>query len=335
MTILVSGATGFMGSAITRHLLAAGHRVCAMGRSAERSRSILGRFDECRRALGEGRLTFVSADLTQPETLRPAVAGVDVIVQAAQFPGAPNEDPGKGYTYMNIDRNGTMNLLQAASDVYWARTAGPGLARFPSGSPRFLYLSGITVREDAPETWNRAKWQAEEAIRGSGLDWTIIRSSMAYGPSDVALNTIIRYSDFLPVMPLFGDGEEKLTPVFVEDVGRVFTRVVAAANGADGATLPLGGPEVLTMNELLRTALDVMRRHRPLLHVPKPVGRVQGAVMQFLPGRPLTPMAVDFSSQGGVADPEPLRKLFPDFEPVRLRDALATYLPARRRVERR
>jgi uncharacterized protein YbjT (DUF2867 family) len=335
MTILVSGATGFMGSAITRHLLAAGNRVRAMGRSTDRARSVLGRFDECRQALGEGRLTFVSADVTQPETLLPAVAGVEVIVQAAQFPGAPNEDPGKGYTYMSIDRNGTMNLLGAISEVYWARTAGPGLVRFPSGSPRFLYLSGVTVREDSPVTWDRAKWQAEEAIRGSGLDWTIIRSSMAYGPGDAALNLIIRYSDFMPVMPLFGDGEEKVTPVFVEDVGRVFARAVAAGNAADGATLPLGGPEVLSMNQILRTALSVMRRRRPLLHVPKPAGHVQGAIMQFLPGRPLTPMAVDFSSQGGVADPEPLRKLFPDFEPARLRDALATYLPARGRAERR
>jgi len=331
MTVLVSGATGFMGSAITRHLLAAGYRVRAMGRSAERARSVLGSFNECRQALGEGRLTFVSADLTQPQTLPSAVAGVEVVIQAAQFPGAPNEDPGKGFTYMNVDRNGTMNLLEAISAVYWARTAGPGLVRFPSGSPRFLYLSGITVREEAPERWNRAKWQAEEAIRGSGLDWTIIRSSWAYGPGDAALNTIIRYSDFLPMMPLFGDGEEKSTPVFVEDVGRVFTLAVAAANATDGLTLQLGGPEIMTMNEILRTALAVMRRRRPLLHVPKPVGHVQGALMQFLPGRPLTPMAVDFSSQGGVADPTALRGLFPDFEPMRLRDALATYLPARRR----
>lgn len=329
MNILVSGATGFMGSAITRHLLADGYTVRAMGRSADRSRSVLSRFDECRCALEEGRLTFVSADLTRPDTLRPAVEGVDAIIQAAQFPGAPNEDPRRGFTYMNVDRNGTMNLLGAVSEVYRAQTAGPGLTRFPSGAPRFVYLSGVTVRENAPNIWDRAKWQAEEAIRGSGLDWTIIRSSMAYGAGDAALNLIIRYSDLLPFMPLFGNGEEKLTPVFVEDVGRIFARVLASPGVADGATLPLGGPEVITMNQMLRTALKVMGRRRPLLHVPKPVGRVQGALMQFLPGRPLTPMAVDFSSQGGVADPEPIGRLFPDFRPVPLRDGLATYLPSR------
>lgn len=329
MNVLVSGATGFMGSAITRHLLAAGYQVRAMGRSADRSRSVLSGFDEGRRALEEGRLTFISADVTRPDTLRPAVEGVDAIVQAAQFPGAPNEDSRKGLTYMNVDRNGTLNLLEAVSEVYRAQTAGPGLNRFPSGAPRFVYLSGVTVRENAPNIWDRAKWQAEEAIRSSGLDWTIIRSSMAYGSGDVALNLIIRYSDLLPFMPLFGNGEERLTPVFVEDVGRIFARVLGASGVADGATLPLGGPEVLTMNQVLRTALEVMGRRRPLLHVPKPVGRVQGALMQFLPGRPLTPMAVDFSSQGGVADPEPLRRLFPDFEPVRLRDGLATYLSSR------
>lgn len=330
--ILVSGATGFMGRTITRHLLRNGEAVRAMGRSIEKARTTFERYDDTRTAVADGRLTFVSADITQPPSLPPAVEGVSAIVQAAQFPNAPNEDPARGLTYMNIDRNGTLNLLAATAEVYGARTAGPGMTRFPDGAPRFAYLSGVTVNGAATATWDRAKWQAEEAIRGSGLDWTIVRSSWSYGPEDTSLNRILGYSDLLPFVPIFGSGEECLTPVFVEDVGRLFARVIAEPQAAEAATLPLGGPEVVTMNELLETALAVMGRKRAIFHIPKPLGRVQGAAMQFLPGRPLTPMAVDFTSQGGVADPEPLRERFPDFEPTRLRTALEGYLaPAARR----
>ncbi len=326
MKILVSGATGFMGSAITRHLLAAGHTVRAMTRSPEKARLSLGRYEGCRSATDEGRLTFVGGDVTRPETLPPAVAGVDAVVQAAQFPGAPVEDPAKGHTYMNVDRNGTFNLVTAVADVYQAETAGPGMTRYPDGAPRFVYLSGVTVNGDSPNRWDQAKWQAEEAIRGSGLDWAIVRASWAYGPGDAALNRLLGYSDRLPFVPLFGDGSELITPVFVEDVGRLFALVLGAPDITDSATLPLGGPEVMTMNQVLETALQVMGRRRALLHIPVGVGHVQAAVMQFLPGRPLTPMAVDFSRQGGVADPAPIRERFPEFQPLRLRDALATYL---------
>lgn len=329
--ILVSGATGFMGRTITRHLLRAGHEVRAMGRNADRVRAVLVRYEEGRRALEEKRLTFIGADVTRPATLPEAVRGVQAIVQCAQFPGAPNENPKEGLTYMKVDRDGTMNLLAAVAEVYQARTAGPGLTRFPDGAPRFLYLSGVTVSPEATETWNRAKWQAEEAIRGSGLEWNIVRASWTYGPEDTSLNRILGYSDVLPFVPLFGDGEAAITPLFVEDVGRLFVRLVEEPAAAADATIPLGGPEVLTLNQVFRTALEIMGRRRPLLHIPKPVGKVQGALMQFLPGRPLTPAAVDFVSQGGVADLSVLRERFPDFQTAPLRPSLESYLRARPR----
>ncbi len=100
------------------------------------------------------------------------------------------------------------------------------MARFPNGAPRFLYMSGISVSPDSPYSWDQAKWQAEEAIRGSGLDWTIVRGSWAYGPDDAALNRILHYSDRLPFVPIFGPGNDPLTPLFVEDIGRLFALIV-------------------------------------------------------------------------------------------------------------
>lgn len=329
MIILVSGVTGFVGGTITRHLLDAGHQVRGLTRSTGKALKLYASHDSGRRALAENRLTFAPGDVTKPDSLLEAVRGVEVVVQAAQFNGAPVEDPAKGLTYMAVDRDGTLNLLGAVARVYGRPTAGPALARYPEGAPRFLYMSGVSVREDSPYTWDRAKWQAEEAIRGSGLDWTIVRSCWAYGPNDAALNRILHYSDYLPFVPIFGDGEEPLTPVFVEDIGRLFALLVANPDKAEDTTFRLGSPDQVTLNEFLRIALDFMGRRRPILHIPKPVGKVQGAVMQYFPGRPLTPAAVDFVAQEGAvtdADRALLAERFPEFRTTPAREGLGSYL---------
>ncbi len=330
VTVLVSGATGFVGGAIARHLLAAGHEVRALSRSSTRARETFEATPEGRAALEDGRLSFVEGDVTQPNSLRPAVQGVAAVIQAAQFKGAPVEDPSRGLTYMNVDRNGTLNLLGAIAAVYGRATAGPAMARFPDGSPRFLYMSGIGVYEEPRESWNRAKWQAEQAIRGSGLDWTIVRGAWAYGPQDAALNRLLHYSDYLPFVPIFGDGNAVLTPLFVEDIGRFYVRLLASPEKSVDTLFRLGGPDTVTLNEFLRLALEIMRRDRPILHIPRTVGKVQGALMQHLPGRPLSPDAVDFVSQAGAAteaDRKLIAERFPDFQATSLRRGLCYLAP--------
>lgn len=326
--ILVSGATGFVGGAITRHLLDAGLAVRAMSRSVQRARTALASTDEGRRALDEGRLTFVAADVTQPATLPEAVRGVDAVIQAAQFPNAPIENPARGQTYMQVDRDGTLNLLSAVAQVYQARTAGPGMTRFPEGAPRFLYVSGVSVTPEAKPYWDRAKWQAEEAVRGSGLDWTIVRNSPTFGPQDVSFNRIIGFSDYLPFVPIFGDGEERITPVFVEDVGRLFACLIQDPPAARDLTLPFGGPDELTTNQFLRLYLEVLGRRRPILHIPKTVGKAAGTVLQLAPldRKPLSAGAVEFTTMGAVADLALLHERFPDFRLTPVTEALRTYL---------
>ncbi len=329
MIVLVSGATGFVGGSITHRLLKAGHSVRAMSRSVAGAMRKAAAEETGRRALAEGRLTFVQADVTRPATLAPAVQGVEAVIQAAQFAGAPIEDPRRGLTYMAVDRDGTLNLLGAIAREYKVPTTGSAMARFPDGAPHFLYMSGITVSAEAPEPWNQAKWQAEEAIRGSGLEWTIVRSCWAYGPRDAALNRILGYSDHLPFVPLFGRGEDPLTPVFVEDIGRLVALLVANPDRSRDTTFRLGGPDMVTLNTFVRLALQAMGRRRPLLHIPVRVGKIQGTLMQHLPGRPLTADAVDFVSQGGAiteSDRRLLAERFPEFQATPLREGLGSYL---------
>jgi NADH dehydrogenase len=300
-----------------------------MSRSAEQARGILEQYGEGRRALEEGRLTFAEADVTQLSTLSPAVRDVDIVVQAVQFKGAPVEDPSRGLTYMNVDRNGTLNLLQAIAETYGAPTAGPGMARFPNGSPRFIYLSGVSVSPDNPHTWDLAKWQAEEAIRGSGLDWTIVRCCPMFGPGDISFNRLVGYSDLLPFVPLFGSGKVPLTPLFVEDLGRFMATIVDAPEKSVDTTFVLGGPDRVSLDDFIHLELRARHRQRGLLHVPKPLGKLQGALLQHFPGRPLTPSAVDFISQEGAAteaDRALVGERFPTFATTPVKEALEGFL---------
>jgi uncharacterized protein YbjT (DUF2867 family) len=184
----------------------------------------------------------------------------------------------------------------------------------------------VSVVPDSPHVWVQAKWQAEEAIRESGLEYTIVRASWAFGPDDRSLNRLLGYADILPFVPVFGGGKEQITPLYVEDLGRLFARVVAEPEAARNATLPLGGPEVLTMNKMLRAGLRIMGKPQRVFHIPKPVARLQGALLQRLKGRILTVDAVDFITQGGVADPGPIKERVPGFETTAFEDALRTYL---------
>lgn len=325
MPILISGATGFIGSTITRHLLGAGHSVRAMSRSASGARDMLGASDEGRAALAEERLTFVEADVTQPETLDGAVWGTEAVIQAAQFPGAPVEDPKRGLTYMDVDRDGTINLLKAVMRVHEVPTGSSGATRLPAASPHFFYMSGITVAPGSDKPWDQAKWEAEEAIRGSGLRWTVVRPSWVYGPDDVSLNRLLGYSRYLPFLPIFGKGEDVLAPLLVEDIGEFYVHAFTRPEACADTTFVLGGPDRVTLDEFLRIALRTRSRKRPILHIPKAVGKIQGAVMQHLPGRPLSPDAVDFVAQGGApteADRRRLAERLPEFRTTPLREGL-------------
>jgi uncharacterized protein YbjT (DUF2867 family) len=296
--ILVAGGSGFIGAAVVRRLTSAGVDVAVMTAHPERSAVRI-------RALGAKP---VRGDVQDARSLAPALEGVECVVQALTFPTFPVEKRSRGYTFEEFDHHGTERLARAAS------AAGVG---------KFAFVSGAGAAPDSPRPWYRAKWFGEEAIRATGIAHTIIRPSWVFGPEDRALNRFVQFARRSPVVPVIGDGRQRLQPVFVDDVAEAFARAAGPA-GPEG-TFEIGGPDVLTMDQILATMLGVMGKRRPLVHLPAWMPKAAGFFLQALPKPPLSPDAVDFLTADALADTGPLLAAFA-IELTPLEPALASYL---------
>jgi uncharacterized protein YbjT (DUF2867 family) len=263
--VLVAGGTGFIGSHIVRNLLGRRHQVVVMSRNPSTARLPAG-------------VQVRRADVRDAASLEQAMAGVDVVVAAVQFPNHPVENPRRGYTYMAIDGEGTERLAAAAR---------------AAGVKRFVYLSGAGTRPGQTAPWFLAKLRAEAAVRQSGVPYTIFRPSWVYGPEDRSLNKFVAFARYLPFIPVIGNGQTRVQPVFVGDLAEAVAASVDTP-GAAGQVYELGGPQTLTMDEIIRTMLQAMGRRKPLVHHPAWFMKLVTAPMLLLPVPPLSPSAVDF-----------------------------------------
>jgi NADH dehydrogenase len=195
------------------------------------------------------------------------------------------------------------------------------------GVGRFVYASGSGAAPDAAKVWYRAKWGGEQAVLASGVPAAIVRPSWVYGPEDRALNRFVAFHRRLPFVPVVGNGRQRLQPVFVDDVAAVLARG-AAPDGPTGV-YEIGGPEVMTMDEVLATMMSVIGRRKPLVHIPALVPKLAGSLLRLLPKPPLSPDAVDFLTGDAVANTTSLVEAFPDIHLTPLRDGLMTYLSPR------
>lgn len=273
--VLVAGGTGFIGSHIVRQLIKHGHQVIVMSRHPDRTRGKVPAGAELRQG-----------DVADAASLDRALAGIEVVVAAVQFPNHPVESPRKGYTYIEVDGEGTTRLVEAARR---------------NGVRRFIYLSGAGTREGQTKPWFLAKLMAERAVKESTIPYTIFRPSWVYGPEDRSLNKFVTFARLLPFVPVIGDGKTQVQPVFVEDLARAVAMSVdlpAACN----QVYEMGGPQVLTMDEIVQTMLRAMGKRKPLVHHPIWFMKLATFPMQLLPTPPLSPAAVEFVVQEEPVD---------------------------------
>ena len=296
--ITVAGGSGFIGSAVVRHLAERGKIVRVLSRSPRRAARKL-----------PSQVAVAKADVHDPESLEKGFAGAQAVVSAVQFPNHPVEQPWRGRSYVEVDGRGTERQVEAARRA---------------GVEHFVYLSGAGVREGRAEPWFQAKEMAERAIKESGLAWTIFRPSWIYGPGDRSLNKFVTFAKFLPFVPIIGSGREKIHPVYVGDVARTVVATLDRPE-ARNQVIEIGGP-AMTMREVVETVLKVLKKRRPIVPHPKPLMKLAGFFLQFLPKPPLSPAAVDFVTMEEPVNLEAYQKIFSDIPLAPMEQALREYL---------
>jgi uncharacterized protein YbjT (DUF2867 family) len=237
--ILLTGATGNVGSKLLRRLTAEGERVRCLVRDPRR--------------LGPERVRVQIAlgDLSDPGSFRNAMRGVKTVVHMA----APMRDQPRG-SIEELNGVATYRLVRAAER---------------EGAERFVFFSAMGASEHAPTRFYRSKALAERAVAESSVPSTIFAPSIVYSPGNYWV-TVMERLTWLPAVPIAGSGRTAYQPIWAEDV---VDCVLAALerDGRDRARYELAGPDTLTYNDMARLVMRSVGRRRRLLHVPMPLVR--------------------------------------------------------------
>ena len=237
--ILLTGATGTVGSALLRRLTSGSRPVRCLVR------------DPKRLGAERVRVQITLGDLADAASFRNALRGIDTVIHLA----APIRDQPAG-SIEEMNAMATMRLLRAAERA---------------GARRFVFFSALGATLQSPTRFFRSKALARSAVEKASIDTTVFAPSIVYTPGDPWLTLLERLS-LLPAVPMAGAGRTLYQPIWAEDVADC---IVASLDLPVGGrrSFDLAGPETLSYDEIVRTALRPLGRRRPLLHAPLPLVR--------------------------------------------------------------
>ena len=272
--VFVTGGTGFVGRAVIHALRAEGCAVrCLVRRGSERD------------LRGFGAIERVEGDVMARQTLDEGIVGCDAVVHLV---GIIHERPAIGSTFERVHVQGTQNVLDAAA---------------AAGVRRYVHMSALGTRPGARSRYHQTKWAAEEAVRSSPLPWTIFRPSIIYGRGDEFVTMLHRMLERFTIVPVLGTGRQRLQPVPVDQVAQAFARTLSL-EATVKHSYDVGGPDAVSMVELLDAIASVMGRRRPLkLHVPIGLVRPVTRALYRLPGFPVTPDQLLMLEEDNTCDP--------------------------------
>jgi len=268
MTVLVTGGTGFVGTRIVHALRTRELAVRALVRD-----------------LGQGTTLeawgceLVQGDVTDEESLRRAVDGVDAVVHLVAI------IKGKPADFQRVMEDGTAALVRSAETA---------------GVRRFVLMSALGTSEANRELvpYFHAKWEMEQALAAASVEPVVFRPSFVFGADGGVLPTFVRQVRWSPVTPIVGSGEGRLQPIWVDDVAAFFASAVDR-DGVQGTTFELGGPDPLTWNELYARIRGALGARRATVHMPVSVMRAGAMLTDRLPGAPITRDQLTMLVDGG------------------------------------
>lgn len=264
--ILVTGGTGFVGREVVRRLREVGHRVRVLTRKLKH-----GHFLE-----DDPGIELCAGDVTDVESLHRAMDGVTAVVHLVGIIAETSK-----VTFEMIHADGTRHVVAAAKKA---------------GVKRLVMVSALGTRAHAASRYHSTKYIGEQAVRASGLDYTILRPSVIYGPRDHLIQAFATF--FRPpfswlrakLQPLPGGGESKVQPVYVQDVAEAAVRSLVAARTI-GKTYDVVGPKAMTWKELFAAVLDRLGYPCVFEHLPVQT-TVRAISLVLIPVLPFVLMAV-------------------------------------------
>jgi uncharacterized protein YbjT (DUF2867 family) len=258
--ITIYGGSGFIGRHVVRAIAKTGARM----RVAVRRPELAGHLQPVG---GVGQINAVQANVRFPDSLLAAADGADGVVNLVGilFPTGKQ-------SFESVQDEGARHVAETAR---------------ATGAKALVHVSAIGADPDSASVYARTKAAGEAAVRAVFPEAVILRPSVVFGPEDDFFNRFAKLARIAPVLPLIGGGSTRLEPVFAGDVARA---VIAGLTGTakSGAPYELGGPEVLTLKEVMQRVLDYTMRRRLLLPMPFWLAKLMGSFLQLLPNPMLT-----------------------------------------------
>ncbi len=296
--VTVFGGSGFLGRHAVQALTRAGYRI----RVAVRYPNLAPYLPP----MGSvGQIQLMKCNVLDEDAVARAVRGVDAVVN---FVGILYPAGGQVFEAVHVT---APTIIAKAAKAAGART--------------LIHISTPGIAPDSQSVYARTKAQGEIALRHEFPQATILRPSLVFGPEDNFYNKFANLARFLPALPLVGGGHTKFQPVCVTDVADAVVACVKD-EATRGKTYELGGPTVYSFKQMLEVVLRETGRRRALIPVPFFLASLKAMVLQFLPGKLLTPDQVRFLKTDNVVAPDALTLADLGIIPDSLEAVLPSYL---------
>ncbi|MFM8498431.1 MAG: complex I NDUFA9 subunit family protein [Chakrabartia sp.] len=253
--VTVFGGGGFVGRYVVEALLRRGARVRIAERSPKNAYYL-------KAQANLGQITYVPADITQPETLTAAVAGADAVINLV----------GSFVDMQRLHVEGAKNIAEAAARA---------------GVKSLVHMSAIGADAQSNSAYGRTKGEGEAAVRKAFPKAVIVRPSIVFGREDAFINRFAALIRALPIIPVIG-GRTRFQPVFAGDVGHAVAALVADPAAHGGKTYELGGPQILSMRQMNEWIATQTGRSPIFIDVPDVAAAALATLTGWLPGAPIT-----------------------------------------------